>query len=95
MRQLIAGFGLFLASILPAQQGPPTLVLTNGHIYTADPTHSWVQEIAIRGDKIEAVSDSVAIAATARSKTVVIDLHGRMAMPGINDAHAYRSPELP
>ena len=65
----------------------PDLVLRNGHIYTGDPAHLWVEAVSIRGDRILAAGSESAISATADAHSRVIDLHGRMAMPGINDAH--------
>ena len=65
----------------------PDLILRNGHIFTGDAAKPWVEAISIRGDKILATGTDNVITATADKHTQVIDLVGRMAMPGINDAH--------
>jgi predicted amidohydrolase YtcJ len=69
-----------LALAAAAHAQAPDLLLTHGHIYTGDPAHPWVDSLAITGDHITANL-------TPGPHTQVIDLHGRMAMPGINDAH--------
>jgi predicted amidohydrolase YtcJ len=73
---------------LPAQTSAvPDLILHNGHIFTGDPNQFWVEALSIRGDRILAAGTNAAIRASASPHTRLIDLHGRMAMPGINDAH--------
>ena len=67
-------------------QSPADLVLRNGRIWTgAEP--AFVEAIAIRGNKVAATG-----AFTPKwvgPRTRVVDLGGRMAMPGINDAHIH------
>jgi predicted amidohydrolase YtcJ len=65
----------------------PDLILRNGHIFTGDSAHPWVEAVSIQGDRILAVGAAQAIAATADKHTRIIDLQGRMAMPGIGDSH--------
>lgn len=77
--------GCFVAA--GAQSSAPDLVLTNGHIFTGTPGKLWVDAIAIRGDRVVAVGTDAEIRAKADGHTKTIDLAGRMAMPGINDAH--------
>ncbi|MGC1108067.1 MAG: amidohydrolase [Candidatus Acidiferrales bacterium] len=74
-----------------AQQtnAPADLVLTNGDIYTVDSARPRAQAIAIRGEEIVAVGSSEEVHAWIGAKTRVIDLHGRFAMPGFNDAHTH------
>ncbi|MFZ0641146.1 MAG: amidohydrolase [Candidatus Acidiferrales bacterium] len=74
-----------------AQQtnAPADLVLTNGDVYTVDSVRPRAQAMAIRGEKIVAVGSSEEVRAWIGSQTRVIDLHGRFAMPGFNDAHVH------
>jgi hypothetical protein len=65
----------------------PDLILRNGHIFTGETSEPWAAAISIRGNTVLATGTDAAISATAGKQTQVIDLHGRMAMPGINDAH--------
>lgn len=68
---------------------PADSVLTNGDVYTIDSARPRAQAIAIRGEKIVAVGSSEEIHAWIGPHTRVIDLHGRFAMPGFNDAHVH------
>jgi predicted amidohydrolase YtcJ len=66
------------------------LVLTNGKIYTLDSSHRWASALAVRGETIVAVADSGAeIKVWIGPKTRVVDLQGKFAMPGFNDAHVH------
>ncbi len=77
------GWSLRATAAAPA----PDLILFNGKIFTSDADHSYVQALAIRGERIVAVGNSDSIMAMAGSDTRRIDLGGRTAIPGINDAH--------
>lgn len=66
-----------------------TLLLVNGNIYTGDPAHPRADAIAIRGEKIIAVGAGAELRKLRNAKTEIIDLAGRFAMPGFNDAHVH------
>lgn len=68
-------------------QAPPDLILLNGRIFTGDPTTPWAEALSVRGERILEVGSSASVSGTASPKTRVIDLGGRTAIPGINDAH--------
>jgi predicted amidohydrolase YtcJ len=72
-----------------AADSSPDLILTNGDIYTGDPSRPRVQALAARGELILATGSNDDIARLKDSKTRVIDLHGQFAMPGFNDAHVH------
>jgi predicted amidohydrolase YtcJ len=87
---------LFVATVLSAAFPPqsakvPTadLLLCHGRIYTSNPAHPWASAVAIRGNKIVAVGDDNDVAGLRGPHTRVIDLGGRMAMPGIMDSHLH------
>lgn len=65
------------------------LLLVNGHIYTSNPRQPWARALAIQGSRIVAVGDEKQLAALRGPATRVIDLGGRMAMPGIIDSHSH------
>ena len=69
--------------------GPADLILTHGRIYTVDAQKPWAQALAIRGDRILAVGGDKEIGALAGPRTRVIDLRGKFALPGFNDAHVH------
>ncbi|MDB6167448.1 MAG: amidohydrolase [Verrucomicrobia bacterium] len=90
-----AGFAFLLASIrLPAgevrnEAGPASLILCNGKIWTVDRNRPVAQAVALRGSKILKVGGDAEILALKGSGTEVIDLHGRLVLPGFNDAHTH------
>jgi hypothetical protein len=71
------------------QQDPADLVLLKGGIYTVDSQRSWAQAAAIADGVIVAVGTNEEIGAYIGNDTEVIDLEGRMAMPGIHDSHVH------
>ncbi len=80
-------FLLFASTLLAGQEPAPDLILVNGKIFTSDAAHSYVQALAIRGERIVAAGSSDKIQALAEPQTRLMDLGGRTVIPGINDAH--------
>ena len=72
----------------------PDTVLVNGKLFTSNPGQPWAEALAIRGERIVAVGTSEAIAAMAGSATRRIDLAGRTAVAGFNDAHIHAGPGI-
>ena len=68
---------------------PADLVLTGGHVHTVDAHRQRAEAVAIRGDRISAVGTSAEIAPAIGQATRVIDLGGRMLVPGFQDAHVH------
>src|SRR5215210_8462076 len=69
--------------------GAPALVLTRGHVYTMDAARSWAEAVAVRAGRIAAIGSSAEIEALRESETHVVDLDGRMLLPGFQDAHLH------
>ena len=82
-----APFALLSCCLLRAADAD--LVLRNGHIWTGDPQNPWVEALAIEGDKVVEVGTNSDIAKRVGTKTQTIDLNGRLASPGFNDAHIH------
>ena len=74
---------------VPALAKPADLVLQNGKIYLVEPAGQWAEAIAIADGKIVAVGTRAEIKSFIGRQTRIIDLKGRMAMPGINDNHIH------
>ena len=72
----------------------PNLVLKNGAIYTVDKQRTWAQAVAIADRKIAFVGTSVEVESYIDPDTVVIDLNGRMVLPGFIDAHSHPSQSM-
>jgi predicted amidohydrolase YtcJ len=67
----------------------PNLVLVNGRIVTLDPARPEARALAVAGDRIAAVGDDPAIRRMAGGHTRVIDLQGRLAIPGFIEGHGH------
>ena len=81
---------LAISACKPADVPPPAdLVLINGGIYTVDSARTWAQAAAISGNKIIAVGSNTEVQTLIGPNTRVIDLTGRMALPGIHDSHIH------
>ena len=68
---------------------PADMVYRNGYVYTVDETDSVRQALAVRGGRIIYVGDDAGATPLIGKATKVIDLHGRMLMPGLVDAHMH------
>jgi len=68
---------------------PADTVMRNGYVYTVDGQNSVQQAIAISGGKIVYVGSDAGVDAYIGKQTQLIDLAGRMLMPGFVDAHMH------
>src|SRR5258708_4551807 len=94
----LAGFSVALAALTAqaraqrsgtAQAPPADLVLTNGRIVTVDDGRPEAEAIAISKDRIQALGTSADIKSTIGPNTQVIDLQGRLAIPGFIESHGH------
>jgi len=67
------------------------LVLTNGKIATVDENFSFKEAVAVVDNKIIFVGTSDQVKQYIGDKTKVIDLEGKLTLPGLIDAHAHMS----
>jgi len=70
---------------------PADLVLTGGAVYTVDAARTWAQAVAIRGGRIAAVGTDAEMRPHVGPRTEVVNLRGRMVLPGFQDAHVHAS----
>jgi len=91
MRTLVSTALFALTIVLAGCGGPETadLVLRNGKIVTVDPDQPEVQALAVTGDRIAAVGSNDQIDARVGPGTQVIDLGGKLAVPGFIEGHAH------
>ena len=82
---------LVLAVMLVGGSSAPTadLVLTNGTVVTLDETRGDAEALAVAGDTILAVGSADEIDAYTGADTRVIDLEGRLAVPGFIEGHGH------
>jgi predicted amidohydrolase YtcJ len=65
------------------------LVLTGGHIHTVDPARPRAEAVAVVGQHIAAVGSAREVGAWIGPRTRVVDLSGRLLIPGFQDAHVH------
>lgn len=90
---LVVGSGTALAQTkAPSwywERGPADLVLEHGHVVTVDTARPEAQAVAVSAGKIVAVGSDTEVQPYVGPKTAVVDLHGRLLIPGFIDAHAH------
>ncbi|MEP5766062.1 MAG: amidohydrolase family protein [Halieaceae bacterium] len=64
-------------------------VFLNGTVYTADSERSLATALAVRGERITYVGDDAGARALIGDDTQVLDLAGRMLIPGLHDMHIH------
>ncbi|MET7619140.1 amidohydrolase [Streptomyces sp. NPDC005408] len=67
---------------------PADLVFTGGPVHTADAARSRATTVAVRGERIVAVGHDD-VRALIGPRTDVVDLRGRLLIPGFQDAHVH------
>ena len=77
------------AAVAPQGATPADLLLLNGRVHTMDAQRSVVTAVAIRGERIVAVGDDLSVEPLRGPATRVIDLMGKLVLPGFHDAHAH------
>ncbi len=65
------------------------LVLLNGKVWTVDPRQPLAQAVAVTGSRITRVGGDAEVLALKGPATRLIDLRGRLVLPGFNDAHTH------
>jgi predicted amidohydrolase YtcJ len=65
------------------------LAFTGGGVYTMDAARRWAQAVAVKNGRIAAVGTDDDIRPLIGPRTWVVDLGGRMLLPGFQDAHIH------
>ncbi|MDF2771754.1 MAG: Amidohydrolase 3 [Geminicoccaceae bacterium] len=90
---LAAAFAATVAAACSPSRAPSgeaaTLVLRNGRIVTVDSARPEAQAIAMRGATMLAVGSNAEIDRLVGDSTEVIDLQGRLAVPGLIESHGH------
>ena len=87
MKRLAAA--LFLACLCVPATAAEQWLLWNGRIATLDAASTVAQALLIEGDTIVAVGEVATLRAQARADARVIDLGGRLVIPGLIDSHIH------
>jgi predicted amidohydrolase YtcJ len=64
-------------------------VLEGAEVYTVDAARTWAEAVAIRGDEIVYVGSNEGAARYVGPRTRVVNLAGKMVLPGFQDAHVH------
>lgn len=81
---------LILLGVLSCTSPPAAdLIFTHGRIWTGIDSASFDQAIAIQGNRILAVGTDQDIEAYRNADTKMVDLAGKLMIPGFNDAHIH------
>jgi predicted amidohydrolase YtcJ len=86
----VIGLTIACASNDPATVGEHAeLVFLSGAVYTVDPQQPWAEAVAVRRGRIAAVGSDTEVRPYIGADTRIVDLGGRMLLPGFHDAHIH------
>ncbi|WP_411818509.1 amidohydrolase [Hyphococcus sp. DH-69] len=99
----------FVAACNPAEENssantealtpPAEKLFINGRIYTANNSREFMTSMALRGDEIVGVGNIVAnqdnLDGLIGQGTEIIDLEGKLVLPGLHDAHLHPIGAMP
>jgi len=71
------------------QNAAANLALVNGRVYTMDAARRWASAVAVSQGRIVAVGTDADVRELIGRGTEVVDLGGRMLVPGFQDAHVH------
>jgi predicted amidohydrolase YtcJ len=74
---------------IPEVSGAADLVFVNGDVYTVDGARPWAHAVAVRAGRVTAVGDDADIRPLVGPRTEVVDLVGRLLLPGFQDSHVH------
>jgi predicted amidohydrolase YtcJ len=80
---------LFAQGAISATAQPADRIFINGKIWTGDEARPRAEALATSGDKILAVGTTAEIRALAGPTSAVVDLKGRLMVPGFQDSHLH------
>ncbi len=86
---ILTGLLVWMTGVIKGETTMADMVLMNGKIYTVEAAMPWAEALAVRDGKLMAVGSNQAIKPLIGAKTQVLDLKGRMVVPGFNDAHLH------
>ena len=80
---------MVLISTIVTQLHAIDQILTNGKIYTVNEAQPWAQALVIFDGVIEFVGSSEQANKYLNAETQLIDLQGKLVLPGFNDVHMH------
>jgi predicted amidohydrolase YtcJ len=88
---VIAAFsvGCSIQHFSKTKQVSADLILFDGKVYTVDANRSWAEAVAVIDGKIAYVGSSSGAKKYKGPNTRLVDLDGKMVLPGFQDAHVH------
>jgi predicted amidohydrolase YtcJ len=87
--RILSAVLLFASLSIVNAQPAAGLVLLNGKVWTVNPAQPRAEAVACLGSRIVAVGSNDEIRKWVGPGTEVIDLGGKLVLPGFNDAHVH------
>jgi len=81
--------GLLFIAVASPPNPPADLLLTGAAVYTMDPVRAWAEAVAVREGRIVFAGTARDAQAWRGPRTRVVELPGRMILPGFHDAHVH------
>src|SRR5206468_4769961 len=85
---ILVGVGVLCCGDTPFA-AEPNLILHHGRIVTADSRFSVREAVAVTTDRITAVGDNDSVLRLKGPATTLVDLQGKMVLPGLIDSHVH------
>ena len=79
----------YVAEAVAAEYGSADMVFRNGPVYTVDAAKPWARAVAVKGKRIVYVGDDAGVQASVGPQTRVVDLAGKMLLPGFVEGHIH------
>jgi predicted amidohydrolase YtcJ len=79
----------FVAEAIAADDPGADIVFRNGPVYTVDASRPWARAVAVKGKRIVFVGDDAGVASFIAPRTRVVDLAGKMLLPGFVEGHIH------
>ena len=86
---LVAAAPSVFAAGNAAAPAPADAVYRHGYVYTADAKNTVAEALAVRDGRIAFVGTDEGVRALVGPQTQIVDLGGRMLMPGLIDGHMH------
>ena len=88
---LVAALVLPAAAVAHGKNKPADTVFKNGYIYTVNPGARVANAVAVKDGRIVYVGSNQGACAFVGAHTKVVNLRGKMMLPGFVDSHAHAS----
>ena len=79
----------FVAEAVAADDGSTDIVFRNGSVYTVNSKQPWARAVAVKGKRIAFVGDEASVQSFVGPQTRVVDLAGKMLLPGFVEGHTH------